>query len=117
MLSDHINAEVVSGTITSKQEAMDYITWTYFFRRLIMNPSYYDLDSIEHDNVNKYLSTVVQGCIGELEGSSCLEVDEVRCSFLCSKSQGKLGNIAAETLFPINDLSCFPVWANYGTFL
>ena len=78
VLADHINAEVVSGTITSKQEAMDYITWTYFFRRLLMNPTYYDLDSVDHDVVNKYLSTVVQGCVGELERSSCLEVDEVR---------------------------------------
>ena len=78
MLADHINAEVVSGTITSKQEAMDYITWTYFFRRLLMNPSYYELDSVGHDDVNKYLSTVVQGCVSELERSSCLEIDEVK---------------------------------------
>lgn len=38
VLSDHLNAEIAGGTITSKQDAMDYITWTYFFRRLIMNP-------------------------------------------------------------------------------
>ncbi|KAH3727172.1 hypothetical protein DPMN_053099, partial [Dreissena polymorpha] len=39
VLPDHLNAEIVAGTITSKQDAMDYITWTYFFRRLLMNPS------------------------------------------------------------------------------
>ena len=38
MLPDHLNAEIVAGTINSKQDAMDYITWTYFFRRLIVNP-------------------------------------------------------------------------------
>ena len=38
VLSDHLNAEIVAGTISTKQEAMDYITWTYFFRRLVMNP-------------------------------------------------------------------------------
>jgi activating signal cointegrator complex subunit 3 len=42
-LPDHLNAEVVSGTITCVQDAMDYLTWTYFYRRLLQNPSYYDL--------------------------------------------------------------------------
>lgn len=40
VLSDHLNAEIAAGTIASKQDAMDYITWTYFFRRLVMNPRY-----------------------------------------------------------------------------
>lgn len=33
-LHDHINAELVAGTIASKQDAVDFLTWTYFFRRL-----------------------------------------------------------------------------------
>ena len=40
VLADHLNAEIVAGTITTKQDAMDYVTWTYFFRRIIMNPRY-----------------------------------------------------------------------------
>uniref|UniRef100_A0A8D2PLQ0 Activating signal cointegrator 1 complex subunit 3 n=1 Tax=Zosterops lateralis melanops TaxID=1220523 RepID=A0A8D2PLQ0_ZOSLA len=76
VLADHLNAEIAAGTITSKQDAMDYITWTYFFRRLIMNPTYYNLDDVSHDTMNKYLSSLVEKSLFDLEGSYCIEVGE-----------------------------------------
>ncbi|KAE8716021.1 RING finger protein [Hibiscus syriacus] len=33
-LHDHMNAEIVSGTICRKEDAVHYLTWTYLFRRL-----------------------------------------------------------------------------------
>lgn len=73
-MSDHLNAEIVAATITSKQEAMDYLTWTYFFRRLLVNPSYYELESLENTPVNKYLSFLIQRSLTELENSFCVTV-------------------------------------------
>jgi activating signal cointegrator complex subunit 3 len=72
-----MNAEIVAGTITSKQDAMDYVTWTYFFRRLLMNPSYYQLEEATKDSVNGFLSRLVSGALAELEGSHCIEFEEV----------------------------------------
>uniref|UniRef100_H2Z644 Activating signal cointegrator 1 complex subunit 3 n=1 Tax=Ciona savignyi TaxID=51511 RepID=H2Z644_CIOSA len=72
VLDDHLNAEIVAGTIISKQEAMDYLTWTYFFRRLIMNPTYYDLQDTENDSVNYYLSKLLERSIVELRTSGCV---------------------------------------------
>ena len=40
-LINHINAEIASQTIFSIDDCVEYLTWTYYFRRLIMNPSYY----------------------------------------------------------------------------
>lgn len=53
VLPDHFNAEIVAGTIGNKQLALDYLTWTYLFRRLLQNPTYYNLNSLEPSDVNK----------------------------------------------------------------
>ena len=78
MLPDHLNAEIVAGTVTSKQDAMDYLTWTYFFRRLLMNPSYYELEDTENESVNKFLSSLVEDAITQVEKSACVEIGEVK---------------------------------------
>lgn len=77
MLPDHLNAEIVAGTITSKQDAMDYLTWTYFFRRLLMNPSYYELEDTNNDSVNKFLSGLVEDAVSQVETSACIAIGEV----------------------------------------
>ena len=77
VLADHMNAEIVAGTITSKQDAMDYVTWTYFFRRLIINPSYYHLEDTSSNAINKFLSEVVANVLTQLQKSYCVEIEEV----------------------------------------
>lgn len=76
VLADHLNAEIVATTITSKQEAVEYLTWTYFFRRLLVNPTYYELESIENIDLNKYLSKLIQNSLNQLESSGCIQIGE-----------------------------------------
>ena len=61
VLHDHINAEVVGGTIRSKQDAVDFLTWTYFYRRLTRNPAYYHLADGSPEAVGGYLSDLGLG--------------------------------------------------------
>ncbi|KAG0246557.1 Sec63 Brl domain-containing protein [Mortierella sp. GBAus27b] len=73
-LDDHLNAEIVGGTIKSKQDAMDYLTWTYFYRRLQMNPSYYGVEDLTPLGVNTFLSNLIETSVTNLARSGCVEV-------------------------------------------
>ncbi|KAL8801301.1 MAG: hypothetical protein Q9182_004566 [Xanthomendoza sp. 2 TL-2023] len=82
VLDNHLGAEVSAGTITTKHDALDYLTWTFFFRRLHKNPSYYGLDisADEHNTVVAqqlaidYMVEIVDKSLEELAESDCIAV-------------------------------------------
>ncbi|KZC07318.1 Activating signal cointegrator 1 complex subunit 3 [Dufourea novaeangliae] len=91
VLPDHINAEIVAGTIKNKQEFLDYLTWTYFFRRLMKNPKYYDLHALEPHTINEYLSSLVDNTIQVLMESHCIDFDESE-QIIYPLSMGKIAS-------------------------
>ena len=82
VLDNHLGAEVSAGTIGTKQDVLDYLTWTFFFRRLHKNPSYYGLEisAEEHNTVaaqqlaNDYMIEMVDKALDELAESRCIEL-------------------------------------------
>ncbi|CAD6221327.1 GSCOCG00005149001-RA-CDS [Cotesia congregata] len=91
VLPDHINAEIVAGTIETKQQFLDYLTWTYFFRRLMKNPRYYNLESLETSDVNAFLSTLVDCTLKVLINCQCVAFDEELQS-VYALAQGKIAS-------------------------
>lgn len=73
-LHDHFNAEIVSGTITSKQNALDYLTWTFLFRRLLQNPSYYGLKDNSKETLQKWLSEKITNILEDLETANMIKI-------------------------------------------
>ncbi|KAF2663905.1 Sec63-domain-containing protein [Microthyrium microscopicum] len=79
VLSNHLGAEISSETIKHKQDALDYLTWTFFFRRLHKNPTYYGLEisAEEHNTIaaqqlaNDYIINLVDTSLNDLADSGC----------------------------------------------
>ncbi|XP_075226481.1 activating signal cointegrator 1 complex subunit obelus isoform X2 [Lycorma delicatula] len=76
VLPDHLNAEIVAGSIKTRQEALDYLTWTYFFRRLLQNPSYYGLETLEPKDINMFLSSLIEKSLNTLSDAHCIYFEE-----------------------------------------
>ena len=74
-LIDHLNAEIASGTLTSKKHCIDYLTWTYFFRRLTKNPTFYNLEENSADAINVFLRNLVNMTLLKLKNAGCVEID------------------------------------------
>jgi antiviral helicase SLH1 len=83
VLDNHLGAEISAGTIGTKQDALDYLTWTFFFRRLHKNPSFYGLEisAEEHNTIaaqtmaNDYMISLVETSLNELAESSCISIE------------------------------------------
>jgi antiviral helicase SLH1 len=78
VLDDHICAEVSAETIKTKQQVMDYLAWTFLYRRLHRNPSYYGLEDGEQSTIDEYLSVLVTKSLNELQLSGCIEITKFR---------------------------------------
>ncbi|KDQ53780.1 hypothetical protein JAAARDRAFT_136540 [Jaapia argillacea MUCL 33604] len=90
LLHDYFLAEIAVKTIENKQDAMDILTWTYFYRRMTQNPNYYNLHNVSHQHLSDHLSELVENTLSDLVNSKCISIeDEMDVSAL------NLGMIAA----------------------
>jgi pre-mRNA-splicing helicase BRR2 len=75
-LHDHFNSEIVTKTIETMQDAVDYVTWTFLYRRLPKNPNYYGLTGTSDVHISEHLSEMVETVLGDLEDSKCCQISE-----------------------------------------
>ncbi len=80
-LHNHLNAEIAAGAVTTLIEAVDWLSWTFFFRRLLINPSFYGLVDATPEGAQKFLS----GMSFRFEqGFDSLSPDSLLLFFLCN---------------------------------
>lgn len=72
VLDNHIGAEIASGTIASRQQALDFLTWTFLYRRAHNNPTYYGIEDTSSVGISKYLGGLIDDTIESLKESRCV---------------------------------------------
>ena len=60
---------------SSQHDAVQYLTWTFLYRRLLLNPSYYGVEEATAEGLNVYMQKLVGDVIEQLEKAG-LVVDE-----------------------------------------
>ncbi|RYP56558.1 hypothetical protein DL771_011877 [Monosporascus sp. 5C6A] len=73
---DAFVTEISTKMIESAEDAINWTTFTYFYRRLLANPSYYSLPSLTQDALSAYLSDLVETTLKELTESKIIDFDE-----------------------------------------
>ncbi|KAJ5085699.1 hypothetical protein N7532_010470 [Penicillium argentinense] len=75
-LHDAFVTEASTRTIAATQDAVDWMTYTYFYRRLLANPSFYGLDDVSHKALSEFLSDLVENTLKELAEAKIIDLDD-----------------------------------------
>ncbi|CAI8501087.1 unnamed protein product [Hanseniaspora opuntiae] len=75
VLDDHLGAEIINGTISKKDQCMDFLKYTFLFRRIFHNPSFYGItEDIDVSKINLHLSELIDKSLAELEESKSIVI-------------------------------------------
>ena len=75
-MHDAFVSEISTKIIQSTQDAVDWATYTYFYRRLLANPSYYGLTDTSHEGLSTHLSELVENTLKDLSEAKIIVLDE-----------------------------------------
>jgi len=75
-LHDAFLNEISIGLIKSRQDCIDWLTFSYFYRRLQANPSFYGVKDISHVGLSSYLTELVESTLNELSEAKLIELEE-----------------------------------------
>jgi activating signal cointegrator complex subunit 3 len=80
-LPNHLNAEIILGTVTNIKEASSWLQYTYLFTRMLRNPLAYGI-TYEEKDMDTYL-------VGKRR-SLLLEAAKTLMKYYASSSQGMI---------------------------
>ena len=75
-LHDAFVSEISTKMIESADDAINWTTFTYFYRRLLANPSYYSLADTSHEGLSAHLSELVETTLKDLAETKIIDLDD-----------------------------------------
>ncbi|CEP63293.1 ATP-dependent RNA helicase BRR2 LALA0_S07e06854g [Lachancea lanzarotensis] len=76
-LPDAISREISTGVIETKQDCIDWLTFTLFYRRIHGNPSFYGVKDVSPVGISAYLTEQVEEVTDDLVKWSIIEVEDI----------------------------------------
>ena len=73
-LADFLNAEIASGNAENLTDCLRLMKWTFYYRRIQANPTYYGLESDTTDSIDSFLETLIRKALEELIQSETIEI-------------------------------------------
>lgn len=71
-LHEHLISSLVSGTVSRRQEAVNFLTWTFYYRRIFVNPNFYGMKGRSSHVVSLQVSRLVESTIDSLMRAGCV---------------------------------------------
>ncbi|VDN52188.1 unnamed protein product [Dracunculus medinensis] len=111
-LYDNLNAEIALGTVSSIGEAVEWLSYTYFFIRANKNPLAYGITYAQlrdDPNLSRFLSKLVMDAAEKLDMNQMIRYDSLN-GFVSSTDLGRIASnfyIKFETIEMLNT-SCGP---------
>lgn len=68
--------EISEQVIESKSGCIDWLTYSFFYRRLSANPSFYGLLDTSPQGISEYLSELIENTLDELVEANMVEIEE-----------------------------------------
>lgn len=75
-LQDAFCHEISTRMFKMRQDCIDWITYTYFYRRLLANPSFYEVKDTSHYGISEYLSDLVENNLKELADAEFIDLQD-----------------------------------------
>ncbi|KAI3631541.1 hypothetical protein MIR68_010424 [Amoeboaphelidium protococcarum] len=73
-LHNFLNAEICNKSVENQQEAVEFLSLSFWMRRLYKNPNYYNLIKNDAGHISEFLSEAVETVIGDLQEVQCIDL-------------------------------------------